>query len=52
MFQHIVLGVSDTEWGKQKFVMTRDTKLLWPSEENDFDLDGDLRVESQMSSFF
>ena len=52
VFQHIVLGVSDTEWGKQKFVMTRDTKLLWPSEENDFDLDGDLRVESQMSSFF
>jgi hypothetical protein len=52
VFQRIVLGVSDREWGKQKFVVTRDTKLLWPSEKNDFDLDSDPRVGSQMSSFF
>jgi len=28
VFQHIVLGVSDKKWGKQKSVATRDTKLL------------------------
>jgi hypothetical protein len=51
VIQHILLGVSDKEWGEQKFVATRDTKLLWPSQENDFDLDND-RVRSQMVSFF
>ena len=38
MFQHILLGVSDKEWGEKKFVATRDTKVLWPSQENNFDL--------------
>jgi len=48
VFQHIVLGVSDREWGKHEFAGTRDTKLQWPSEENDFDLDNKLRVGNQM----
>ena len=52
VFQHIVLGVSDREWGKQKSVATRDTKLQWPSQENDFVLGSKFRVGSQMSIFF
>jgi hypothetical protein len=48
VFQHILLGVWDREWGEQQFVVTRDTKLLWQSQENDFDLYSDLRMESQM----
>ena len=48
VFQLILLGVSDKEWSKQKFVVTWDTKLLWPSQENDFDLDSEVRVGSQM----
>jgi len=48
VFQHILLGVSDKEWGEQNFVATRDTKLLWPSQENDSDLDSGLRVGNQM----
>jgi hypothetical protein len=28
VFQHILLGVSDKKWGKQKSIVTRDTKLL------------------------
>jgi hypothetical protein len=51
VFQHILLPVSYRECGKHKFVATRDTKLLWPSELNDFHLDSDLRVGSQMNSF-
>ena len=50
MFQHVLLGVSDKEWGEQ-FVATRDTKVLWSSQGNDFDLDSDLLVGSQMVSF-
>jgi len=52
VFQNIVLGVSDREWGKHEFAGTWDTKLLCPSQENDFDLDSDLRQESQMISLF
>jgi hypothetical protein len=52
VFQHIVLGVSDREWGKHEFAGTRDTKLLWPFQKNDFDLESDLRQESQMISLF
>jgi hypothetical protein len=52
VFQYILLSVSYREWGKQIFVATRDTKLLWPSEKNDFDLDSDKRVGSQMSILF
>jgi hypothetical protein len=48
VFQHFLLDVSDKEWGKQKFVSTRDTKLLWPFQENGFDLDSDLRVGSHI----
>jgi hypothetical protein len=47
VFKHILLGVSNTELGEQNFVATRDTKLLFPSQENDFNLDSDIRVGSQ-----
>ena len=50
VFQHVLLDVSDKEWGEQ-FVATRDTKVLWSSQGNDFDLDRDLLVGSQMVSF-
>jgi hypothetical protein len=52
VFQRSVLGVSYRAWGKQKFVATIETVLLWPSQENDFDLDSDLRVGSQILVFF
>jgi len=50
VFQHVLLGVSDKEWGEQ-FVATRDTKVLWPSQENDFDLESGLPVGSLMVSY-
>jgi len=50
VLQHVLQGVSDKEWG-ESFVATRDTKVLWPSQENDFDLDSDLLVGNQMDIF-
>ena len=50
VFQHVLQGVSDKKWG-ESFVATRDTKVLWPSQENDFDLDSDLLVGNQMDIF-
>ena len=50
MSQHVPLGVSDKEWSEQ-FVATRERKILWSSQEDDFDLESDLLVGSQMVSF-
>jgi hypothetical protein len=46
------LGVSNKEWGEQKLVAKRDTTLLWPSQENNFDLDLNSEWEVRWFVFF